>query len=118
MIHTGIDCIDDPNNHVLVMERIDANLSQIIKYRRANNWDWSVQEFHRFLWDLVSGLSDLHSAGISHNDIRPANVYFSIKKNCYLIGNYANCQKGEANAGSSHIRNDNRFSAPETGHQH
>ena len=94
VIHTGIDCIDDPNNHVLVMERINASLSQIINYRRANNWDWSIQEFHRFLWDLVSGLSDLHSAGISHNDIRPANVYFSVKKNCYLIGNYANCQKG------------------------
>lgn len=68
--------------------------------------------------DLVNALSDLHSAGISHNDIRPANIYFSVKKNCYVLGNYANCQKGEGNVDSSNARADNRFSAPETGHKH
>jgi hypothetical protein len=34
-----------------------------------------------------------------------------------MIGNYASCQKGEANAGSSSVRADNRFSAPESSHQ-
>ena len=57
VIQTGIDCIDDPNSHVLVMERVDANLSQIIRYRRSNHWDWTVSEFDRFMKDLVSGLS-------------------------------------------------------------
>lgn len=118
VVQTGIDCIEHPNSHVLAMERIDANLSQIIKFRRNNKWDWREDEFDRFLSDLVNGLTDLHAAGISHNDIRPANIYFSIRKNCYLIGNYSNCQKGEAGVGSSHAKQDARFSAPELGHQH
>jgi serine/threonine protein kinase len=70
------------------------------------------------LRDLVEGLDDLHRAGISHNDIRPDNVFYSVERNCYLLGNFANCQKGAANAASSGARPEQRFSAPEASHQH
>lgn len=66
--------------------------------------------------DLVEAVDALHRAGISHNDIRPSSIFFSVAKNAYVLGNYANCQKGLANAGSS-VRPDQRFSAPEAGHQ-
>jgi serine/threonine protein kinase len=65
----------------------------------------------------VCGLDDLHKAGISHNDIRPSNVFFSVARNSYLLGNFANCQKGTANAAASGARPDQRFSAPEASHQ-
>lgn len=59
-------------------------------------------------------LDDLHKAGISHNDIRPSNVFFSVARNSYLLGNFANCQKGNSSSGA---RPDQRFSAPEASHQ-
>jgi hypothetical protein len=41
VIKTGIESITDPNSHVLVMERVDANLSQMIRFRRDSKWDWT-----------------------------------------------------------------------------
>jgi serine/threonine protein kinase len=117
VVQTGIE-MDEPNSHVLVFEPLDASLAQVIRYRRRNRWDWSEAEFDRFLRDLVWGLDELHRAGISHNDIRPDSVFFSVASNCYLLANFANCQKGTANAASSGARPDQRFSAPEASQQH
>lgn len=77
VVHTGIE-MEEPNSHVLVFNAFDASLTQIIRYRRRNRWDWGVAEFDRFLRDLVSGLDELHRAGVSHNDIRPDSVFFSV----------------------------------------
>lgn len=42
IIRTGIDLLSEPNSHILVMERVDATLSQIISYKRKNLWDWTI----------------------------------------------------------------------------
>lgn len=75
------------------MEPVATNLSEIISYRRRNKWEWTELEFKQLTRDLLEGLGELHTKGISHNDIRPSTVYYSSEKNCYLLGSFANCLK-------------------------
>ena len=95
IIKTGlqVEGEDFPNTQIFILEPIATNLSEIIKYRRENKWLWTVKEFNALAKDLLNGLSALHRAGYSHNDIRPCNVYFSLEKNCYQIGSYSNALK-------------------------
>lgn len=101
----------DGSSQVLVMEAVDATLSEIIAYRRKVKLDWGVKEFEKLVRDLVEGLSALHQANIAHNDLRPANIYFSSKKNCYVIGSYANCSRVVPAAGPSAVKVDSQFNA-------
>lgn len=41
VIKTGIESIPDPNSQIFVMERVDANLTQMIRFRRGSKWDWT-----------------------------------------------------------------------------
>lgn len=61
-VETGLDAEDEenPNTQVFVLENIDTNLSEIIKYRRNNNWPWSIGEFEKLVWDLCHALNSLH----------------------------------------------------------
>ena len=62
------------------MEPIATNLSEIIKYRRENGWNWTISEFNVLANDLSKAVQKLHENGITHNDIRPFNVYYSTEK--------------------------------------
>jgi hypothetical protein len=53
IIYTGIDALNEPNSLVIVMERIEVSLSQIINYKRKNILDWTVGEFQKLTLDLV-----------------------------------------------------------------
>ena len=80
------------------MERVDATLNQIISYKRKNVWDWTIGEFQSLTSDLVEGLHALHTANITHNDIRPSTVYYCLEKRCYVLGSYGSCMRDTENA--------------------
>lgn len=76
-----------------VLSPVATNLSEIIKYRRENKWGWTTNEFNALASDLSNALSVLHGAKISHNDIRPCNVFYSLEKNCYQLACFGNAVK-------------------------
>ena len=43
--------------------------------------------------DLIDGLSLLHQNNITHNAIRPSNIYFSSKTNEFLLGSFSSSIK-------------------------
>lgn len=88
----------------------------MIKYRRENRWAWTEEEFNALAYDLVTALKVLHSAKISHNDIRPCNVFYSLEKNMYQLSSFSNAVKsneGLANLAVSQLRTSAHYGAPE-----
>lgn len=81
-------------SQVAILEPISCSLSSIIRQRRKQRQHWSLPEFIQLFTHLVEALSALHFAGLSHNDIRPSNVYYSAYKNCYLLGSFSNVMQG------------------------
>ena len=81
------------------MERVDATLSQIIYYKRAHHWNWTVPEFYRLTTDLVEAVYTLHQAELTHNDIRPSTVYYSLSRKCYILGSYGCCMNEAGGVG-------------------
>ena len=74
-----------------------------------------MEEFNSLAKDLTDGLIALHQAGITHNDIRPCNIFYSLEKNCYQIGTFSNALKtsnGFAPTGLKVLKN---FSDPDMG---
>jgi serine/threonine protein kinase len=45
-------------------------------------------QFELLIYHCLCGLEALHSNHISHNDIRPANIYYSVSKHAYVIGGF------------------------------
>ena len=115
VIQTGLESEGEefPNTQILILEPIATNLSEIIRYRRENKWFWTVAEFNSLAWDLTNAVAELHRAGISHNDIRPCNVYFSLEKNCYQLGTFSNALKSGSNEKMIGLRTSSYFGAPE-----
>lgn len=93
VVCTGMDGLSQPNSHVIVMERVDATLSEIISFKREHLWDWTIGEFHQLTSDLVDAVHALHEIEITHNDIRPSVVYYSLKRKCYVLGSFDSCMK-------------------------
>jgi serine/threonine protein kinase len=97
---------------VYVLSPIATNLSEIIRYRRENKWEWSTNDFNVLASNLANALATLHNAKISHNDIRPCNVHYSLEDNCYKLASFANAVKSQER-GSTSVRVSTYYGAPE-----
>jgi serine/threonine protein kinase len=114
IIETGLDLEGEPNpnTQIFVLSPIATNLSEIIRYRRENKWGWSASEFNALSRDLANAVAALHSAKISHNDIRPCNVFYSLERNCYQLACFANAVKLQVGA-PGNVRASVCYAAPE-----
>jgi serine/threonine protein kinase len=72
------------------MEPISCNLSEIIRHKRAKEQSWADHDFLKLCKDLTSALDSLHLAGITHNDIRCSNVFYSEEKSAFILGSFGN----------------------------
>lgn len=115
VVKTGLESEgeEQPNTQILILEPVATNLSEIIQYRRENKWPWTVGEFNCLAWQLCNALYTLHQAGISHNDIRPCNVYFSLQKNSYQLATFSNALKSGTQEKIIGLRTSSYFGAPE-----
>src|SRR5437870_2704048 len=70
----------------LVMERIyGVSLEAHVARRRADNNSWSIQEAIDLLARIADGLASVHTAGIAHWDIKPANVMLAPRDRIVLL---------------------------------
>ena len=83
----------DYYSHVAVLEPVECTLSMVIRSRRKEGLMWSFSEFCRLFCDLVEGLSVMHESGLTHNDIRPSNIYYSKQRECFLLGSFSNVMR-------------------------
>jgi serine/threonine protein kinase len=59
----------------------------------------------------MEALDVLHRANITHNDIRPANIYYSSNKNSFLIGSFGSCLHNASLPGRLSLTN--HYTSPE-----
>lgn len=114
VVETGLEVEgeENPNTQVYVLAPVATNLSEIIKYRRENKWGWTTAEFNCLAGDLTNALSSLHKAKISHNDIRPCNIFYSLEKNCYQLSCFANAVKSNDGVNANKVRTSISYGAP------
>lgn len=119
IIQTGLEVQGEeyPNTQVYVLDPAVTNLSQIIRYRRENKWGWTTLEFNALVSNLVQAVKALHNGNVSHNDIRPCNVLYSLEKNCYQLANFGNAVKSakgpKKSMSKSQVRGSMYYGAPE-----
>ena len=78
---------------MIVFEDVAASVADITAYRKANKWPWTEQQFNLFVIHIVQALDALHSQNITHNDIRPSNIYYSLGRHGYVLGGFAQSYK-------------------------
>jgi hypothetical protein len=54
----------------------------------------------------------IHSNNITHNDIRPENIYYSITKKCFVLGQFAYASKGVTKGNLRNNRASVNYTAP------
>jgi serine/threonine protein kinase len=57
--------------HFIVLEWVESDLSTLIHSHPIDSWD---QFFAAIFRPLLDGLSEAHSRGISHRDVKPSNI--------------------------------------------
>ncbi|XP_038060873.1 stress-activated protein kinase JNK-like [Patiria miniata] len=67
---------DEFSDVYLVMELMDASLSQVIQM------DLDHERLSYLLYQMLCGIKHLHSAGIIHRDLKPSNIV--VKSDCSL----------------------------------
>jgi serine/threonine protein kinase len=58
----------------MVMELGDISLEQYIEYRANNGKPFTVEEIRTILYDVTRMVCLLHSQGLAHLDVKPANI--------------------------------------------
>lgn len=101
-IHNLVDCfflssgenrVEGDKVSVMIKEEVSASLSEINAYRKANHWAWTEMQFELLVYHTLCGLDALHSSYISHNDIRPFNIFYSVSKHAYVLGGFSFANK-------------------------
>ena len=60
----------------LIMELCECSLQDILSVRSENSQNYSEGELLFYFWDLFSAMKILHSANISHRDVKPRNLLY------------------------------------------
>jgi serine/threonine protein kinase len=45
---------------------------------------FKTQEVQRYMWEIISAISALHTVGVMHRDIKPGNIFFAKEGRCKL----------------------------------
>ena len=74
-----LQCISIQNQLAIVMEFMEGGTLKA--YLEKNHGDGQGKDFSvRFLEDIGSAIEHLHSLNIIHRDVKPENIFVSLKK--------------------------------------
>ena len=54
----------------LIFEKADSDVRQLLAYSKQLDFAWKMKSLH----DVAVGLNQLHTIGVSHQDLKPSNV--------------------------------------------
>jgi serine/threonine protein kinase len=54
----------------LIFEKADGDVREMLAYNKKMDFAWKMKSLH----DIAVGLQQLHSAGVSHQNLKPSNV--------------------------------------------
>ena len=102
------------NVHYLVFEKADSDVREFINFSSQIDFAWKLRSLH----NIAVGIKQLHSIEISHQDIKPSNI-FVFNKELSKIGDLGRALS-ESIFGPHSDRNfagDGRYAPPEVFHR-
>ena len=80
---------NENNTAVLVFELAQANLTDIIKFRKEMNIPWNVIDLFNIMKSLLESLEDVKDSGLSHRNIKAANIVYCLEEKCFKLCDFS-----------------------------
>jgi serine/threonine protein kinase len=92
--------INDPTTNlkyfIIESELPKETLRDVINRRKSERQPFSPQEIAKISTDLFEGLFYMHQINITHQNIKPENIFYISSVDSYVYGNFFLSEKIEA----------------------
>lgn len=102
------------NVYYMIFEKANSDVRNYLNYSDQIDIAWKLRSLH----NIATGLKQLHSISISHQDLKPSNV-FVFEKTVSKLGDLGRslCQTLVSPHSSLNFAGDNRYAPPEVFHR-
>lgn len=70
------------------MELCDCTLQDLIALREQHHLCWEEADIVALGQKFIGWLQQLNSKNVCHRDIKPQNIYYSARHDCFKLGDY------------------------------
>lgn len=118
LLEAGSENIDGyliKNVHYLIFEKADSDVREHINYANEIDFAWKLRSLH----NISIGIKQLHNIDISHQDIKPSNI-FVFNQKLSKLGDLGRSLSGTIMGphSSRNFAGDGRYAPPEVFHKY
>lgn len=119
VLDSGDESLDDEvfvPMYYLIFERADGDVIDALEDSACLDFAWRLRSLH----SVAVGLQQLHSAGITHEDIKPSNILTFDKKKITKVGDlgYSTCDTIRSPFEDDPFPGDHNYAPPERVYQY